>query len=453
VSTAISTKKTHIDPRDLPEIERATMGRIFSFLRPYRRQALLVMSSIICAALCGAMPPLFLKRIVDQAIPQGRVGLLFLLCGGMALGPLLAGLLGVAQRYLAAFIAEHVMFDLRVQLFRHVQRQSLGYFASAKSGEVVSRVLNDVQGVGHMMQENLIKLLQNAVVFAVSTAVIFSLDWRLALVAFCLLPAFIYPARRVGRTRKTLKRRAQARMAEVTGILMETLSVSGALLLKVFGTEKKETKRLEAKARELMEISLRHNLVGRWFQMLMKLFEEIGPVMVWAAGGWMIIRGATVLQSRNVEDTLVDGKPQTSEARELLIHTLREKLAHTGPHIGCETSHCGACTVDLDGMSVKSCTVLTVQCQDANVLTVEGLEQTAGLHALQEAFHQEHALQCGYCTPGMITRAYRLLKELPDPTEEEIRYWMAGNLCRCTGYQNIVKAVQNAARKAAATPA
>ena len=209
----------------------------------------------------------------------------------MALGPLLAGLLGVAQRYLAAFIAERVMFDLRVQLFRHVQRQSLGYFASAKSGEVVSRVLNDVQGVGHMMQENLIKLLQNAMVFAVSSAVIFSLDWRLALVAFGLLPAFIYPTRRVGQTRKTLKRRAQARMAEVTGILMETLSVSGALLLKVFGTEKKETKRLEAKARELMEISLRHNLVGRWFQMLMKLFEELGPVMVWAAGGWLVVRG------------------------------------------------------------------------------------------------------------------------------------------------------------------
>lgn len=141
------------------------------------------------------------------------------------------------------------------------------------------------------------------------------------------------------------------------------------------------------------------------------------------------------------------------EARELLIHTLREKLAHTGPHIGCETSHCGACTVDMDGKSVKSCTVLTVQCQDATVLTVEGLEQSSGLHALQEAFHQEHALQCGYCTPGMITRAYRLLKETPNPTEEEIRYWMAGNLCRCTGYQNIVKAVQHAAKAMAAKAA
>ena len=135
------------------------------------------------------------------------------------------------------------------------------------------------------------------------------------------------------------------------------------------------------------------------------------------------------------------------EARELLIHTLRERLATTGPHIGCETTHCGACTVDLDGASVKSCTVLTVQCQDAEVLTIEGLEQNGELHALQEGFTQEHGLQCGYCTPGMITRAYRLLQENPNPSEEDIRYWMAGNLCRCTGYQNIIKAVQYAADK------
>ncbi len=135
------------------------------------------------------------------------------------------------------------------------------------------------------------------------------------------------------------------------------------------------------------------------------------------------------------------------EPGELLIHTLRERLAHTGPHIGCETSHCGACTVDLDGASVKSCTVLTVQCQDADVLTIEGLEQDGELHALQEGFTEKHGLQCGYCTPGMITRAYRLLQENPNPSEEDIRYWMAGNLCRCTGYQNIVKAVQYAAEK------
>ena len=142
------------------------------------------------------------------------------------------------------------------------------------------------------------------------------------------------------------------------------------------------------------------------------------------------------------------------EPRELLIHTLRERLLHTGPHVGCETSHCGACTVDVDGMSVKACTLLTVQCQGAQMLTVEGLEQGGVLHALQEAFHEQHGLQCGFCTPGMLTRAYRLLQENPNPSEEEIRYWISGNLCRCTGYQNIVKAVQAAAQKlAAAQPA
>ncbi|EEA04266.1 (2Fe-2S)-binding domain protein [Burkholderia sp. H160] len=135
------------------------------------------------------------------------------------------------------------------------------------------------------------------------------------------------------------------------------------------------------------------------------------------------------------------------EPRELLIHTLREKCLHTGPHIGCETSHCGACTVDFNGMSVKSCTLLTVQAEGAEVLTVEGLAQGGELHALQEGFMQEHGLQCGFCTPGMLMRAYRLLRENPSPSDEEIRYWMAGNLCRCTGYQNIVKAVQYAARK------
>jgi carbon-monoxide dehydrogenase small subunit len=134
------------------------------------------------------------------------------------------------------------------------------------------------------------------------------------------------------------------------------------------------------------------------------------------------------------------------EPRTLLIHFLREHLNLTGPHIGCDTSHCGACTVDLDGKSVKSCTVFAVQAEGSNVLTIEGMAGADGsLHPLQAAFHEHHGLQCGFCTPGMITRAHRLLQENPDPTEEEIRWGISGNLCRCTGYQNIVKAIRAAA--------
>jgi aerobic carbon-monoxide dehydrogenase small subunit len=136
------------------------------------------------------------------------------------------------------------------------------------------------------------------------------------------------------------------------------------------------------------------------------------------------------------------------EPRMLLVHFLREQLNLTGVHIGCDTSHCGACTVDLNGQSVKSCTMFAVQAAEADVITIEGIAAPDGtLHALQEGFREMHGLQCGYCTPGMITRAYRLLQENPTPTEEAIRMGIAGNLCRCTGYQNIVAAIQYAAAK------
>ena len=141
------------------------------------------------------------------------------------------------------------------------------------------------------------------------------------------------------------------------------------------------------------------------------------------------------------------------EPRTLLIHFLREQMNLTGPHIGCETSHCGACTVDLDGKSVKSCTIFAVQASGGDIRTIEGMAAADGsLHVLQEAFREMHGLQCGFCTPGMITRAFRLLQENPNPTEDEIRIGISGNLCRCTGYQNIVKAIQYAAAKLSGEP-
>ena len=137
-----------------------------------------------------------------------------------------------------------------------------------------------------------------------------------------------------------------------------------------------------------------------------------------------------------------------AEPRMLLVHLLREELGITGPHIGCDTSHCGACTVDMNGKSVKSCTVFAAQANGAEIITVEGLAGPDGsLHVLQEMFREHHGLQCGYCTPGMITRAYRLLQENPNPNEAEIRQGISGNLCRCTGYLTIVRAIQAAAEQ------
>ena len=145
----------------------------------------------------------------------------------------------------------------------------------------------------------------------------------------------------------------------------------------------------------------------------------------------------------------VNGKTYRKEVspRLLLVHLLRDELGLTGTHIGCDTSQCGACTVILDGLSVKSCTVLAVQADGAEVQTVEGLATDGALHPLQQGFWEKHGLQCGFCTPGMLMAASNLLKRNPDPSAEEIRQALEGNLCRCTGYQNIVAAIQWAAKE------
>jgi carbon-monoxide dehydrogenase small subunit len=146
---------------------------------------------------------------------------------------------------------------------------------------------------------------------------------------------------------------------------------------------------------------------------------------------------------------VVNGQPRSAEVepRLLLVHFLREQLGLTGTHVGCDTTNCGACTVLLDGTPVKSCTMFAVQADGREVTTVEGLAHDGQLHPVQQGFKEEHGLQCGFCTPAMMLVATALLKESPDPSEEEIRWAISGNLCRCTGYQNIVKAVQWTARK------
>ena len=148
----------------------------------------------------------------------------------------------------------------------------------------------------------------------------------------------------------------------------------------------------------------------------------------------------------------VNGKQVSGEAepRTLLVQFLRERLGLTGTHVGCDTSQCGACVVHVNGISVKSCTMLAMQAEGTDVLTIEGLAKDGQLHPMQEAFRDNHGLQCGFCTPGMIMSAVDLAKRNPEPSEQQVRHWLEGNLCRCTGYHNIVKAVLDAASKSSA---
>mgnify|MGYP000986784041 CR=1 FL=1 len=284
-------RKSYIDPTLAPEMERATLRRIAGFVRPYARPAALVLVLIVATSVLDLLPPLLVKRLVDVAIPQRDVRALAWLAVGMVVAPLAADILGMAEKYATTWIGEHAMLDLRVRLFRHLHRQGIGYFAAIKPGEAVSRILNDVEGVGSVVEGTLFDIVDDVIVVVTTLIVIFALDVRLALLSVTMLPLFILPTRRVGKVRKQLRRQAQARKAELTGILTETLSISGALLLKVFGAADLETERFRAKADELVRLSLRQTLVGRQYQLLIGLFKNIGPALVFGFGGWIVIQG------------------------------------------------------------------------------------------------------------------------------------------------------------------
>ena len=273
------------------DVSWSTIHRIAGHLRPYSRLAAGIFALLASGAALNLVPAVLVKRVVDEAIPARDLRQLVGLCALMIAAPLAAGLLGVLQKYLSALIGEQVTFDLRVRLFKHLHKQPLGYFASVRPGEPLSRLLNDVDGVGQAVSRTLTAVLKNAIVLASGAAAVFWLDWRLALVSLCLLPLFVAPTRRVGRKRKALKRRAQEAMAELTGLLTERLSISGVLLVKTFGAEKIERRRVKQKCAELMRLSLDQTLLGRWFSMLLGLFETVGPALIFLAGGWLVIAG------------------------------------------------------------------------------------------------------------------------------------------------------------------
>src|SRR5437867_967976 len=295
MSTPVSTKRTYLDPGSLPAVERATLRRIASYLRPYLRPLFAIGFLLVSSALLDLLPPLFIKRVVDSALPERDLVQLLWLCAGMIAAPAASDLLDVGEKYLTTFLGERVMFDIRNSLFQHLQRQPIGYFTTAKPGEALSSVLNDVQGVGSVMSDKLMNIAQNVIVFAATLVMLFVMDWRLALIATLFLPFVALPTRRVGLRRKQLKRRTQEKMAEFVGLLSETLSVSGALLLKVFGAEEAEAKRVEQKSREIMDLSLQEALIGRWFRLLMGFLENAGPALIWGVGGYLLIRGEIML--------------------------------------------------------------------------------------------------------------------------------------------------------------
>ncbi len=272
-------------------LDWSLLARVLRYFRPYWPHALATVAIIALNAAVGLVPPLLVRDLLDRAVPGRDSLLLAELLLGMVAAALVGGFLGVAQNYLSTVVGQRVMYDLRNQMYAHLQRLSLRFFTDHRTGEIISRVTNDVGGVQQVVTTTLVSTVTNLAVVGSTAALIFALDWRLALVAVGVLPLFILPTRRVGRARQRLAGQVQAALAEMNHHMHETLNVSGALLVRVFGRREEETERFRRRNAELMRLNVRQSLVGRWFFMWIGLFGSLGPAVIYGFGGWLAIRG------------------------------------------------------------------------------------------------------------------------------------------------------------------
>jgi len=277
-------------PKDVKPTRR-DFARIVRYLLPAWRPATLILFCIATVAILGLIPPLLIREVIDKAIPTGDVKLLNGLILGMIAAPLLAGLLGVWQNYLITVMGQGVMYSIRNQMYERLLRQSLRFFTQTKSGEILSRLQNDVGGVQGVVTGTLVSLATNTFVVATTLIVLFRMDVRLTLVAAAVLPLFILPTRRVGQARKRLSKETQERLAELTAAVQETLSVSGFLLARLFGAQQHERRRYAEKAGAVRDLQIRQSMVGRWFLMWILMFASIGPALIYLVGGHEAIAG------------------------------------------------------------------------------------------------------------------------------------------------------------------
>lgn len=277
------------EQRDRPTVSRALLKRVASYARPYSGRIALMLSTIIGISLLSVIPPLLYRALIDQAIPRKDLGELNWLALAMIALPIASGLLGVLQNYLGARIGEGVIYDLRCAVFAHLQKMSLRFFTNTRTGELMSRLNNDVVGAQRAISSTLVSILSNAVSLVFVLIIMVSLEWRLTLIALIILPVFVLPARRVGNVLREVVRKQLALNAEMNAMMNETLNVGGALLVKIFGRERDEEGRFAQRASGVRDAGVRQSLIGRWFFFGLGLAGAIGTAIISWTGGYLVI--------------------------------------------------------------------------------------------------------------------------------------------------------------------
>ncbi len=277
------------EDQDKPEVSAGLLRRVAAFAKPYWRWVTLTLVTIIGISLLSLLPPLLIRNLIDVAIPEKDLGRLSLLALGMISVPVINGLLGVAQRYSSATVGEGLIFDLRSEIYAHLQRMSLRFYTHTQTGEMMSRLNNDVVGAQRAVTGTLVTIVSDSISLIATLLIMLALDWRLTLISVAILPLFIIPARRIGRVLRKIAREQMNMNARMNALMNETLNISGALLVKIFGRYDTEVGRFRDRAGDVRDIGIRQAFVGRWFFLSLSLVSAIGAAMVFWLGGYLVI--------------------------------------------------------------------------------------------------------------------------------------------------------------------
>ena len=283
---------SHDEAQERPAVTRDLLLRVWAFARPYTKHVFLLLITILLTTAITLVSPLLMRSLIDDAIPNGDRRLLNFLALGLIAVPVLNGLVGVWQRDLSAFVGESVIFDLRNAVYEHFQRMSLRFFTQSRTGELMSRLNNDVVGAQQAVNNTLISIISNVVQVVATLAIMIALEWRLTLLGLIVVPFFYLPARRIGRILRDLRRKSMVLNAEMNATMNETLNVSGALLVKLFGREERELARFRRDSAAVRDLGVRSAVIGRWFFMILGIIGAVGTALVYWVGGYLTIEGA-----------------------------------------------------------------------------------------------------------------------------------------------------------------
>ena len=282
----------HDEKQARPAITRDLLWRVWEFAKPYRRKIVGLLITILLITSISLIAPLLVRSFIDTAIPNRDYRLLTLLAAGMVAIPIVNGGIGVLQRNLNSQIGEGVIYDLRRALYEHMQRMSLRFFTQSRTGELMSRLNNDVIGAQRAISDTIVTIISNIVSLIGTLIILLSLEWRLTLLGLAILPLFVLPARRVGRVLRDLRRKSLEISAEMNATMNETLNVSGALLVKLFGRQQQEIERFSVDAAEVRDIGVRSAVIGRWFFMMLGIIGAVGTAAVYWVGGYLALEEA-----------------------------------------------------------------------------------------------------------------------------------------------------------------